>query len=89
MTINLQKPDITELKPRQQLQIPSLSYQSHMYSSDILQRWVKINEQMMYEQQWLNSDIQIISIQPQFLILEMGHIRFSVPALEDWQGQNS
>lgn len=79
-------PRVSELKDSQQMQVPAMVYETHLYSSDRFQRWVKINGRTMQETQWVTEDIQIHEIQKQFLILEMGHIRFSVPALTDWPG---
>ena len=79
-------PRITELKAQQQMKVPPLVYETHLYSSDRFQRWVKINGRTLQETQWLSEDIQIHEIQKQFLILDMGHIRFSIPALTDWPG---
>ena len=79
-------PRVTELLVEQQKLIPAMVYETHLYSSDRFQRWVKINGRTMQETQWVTEEIQIIEIQKQFLILEMGHIRFSLPSLTDWPG---
>lgn len=81
-------PHIRELKEEQKKQVPAMVYETHLYSTDRFQRWVKINGRSMQETQWITEDIQIHEIQKQFLILEMGHIRFSLPALTDWTGPN-
>lgn len=78
-------PKVSELNAQQQTQIPSMTYETHLYSSDIMQRRVKINSKTLQEGSWVNGDIQVVEIQRQHLILEMGHIRFSLPALTDWQ----
>ncbi|NQZ11480.1 MAG: general secretion pathway protein GspB [Algicola sp.] len=80
-----QVPKVTELTTQEQLQIPTLIYETHLYSTDIDQRRVKINGKNLVEQQWINNDLQVVEIQRQFLILEMGHSRFSLPALTDWE----
>lgn len=77
-------PKINELNAQQQMSIPTLIYETHLYSSDDNQRWVKINGKTLQQQQWINGDIQVLEIQRSLLILQMGHIRFSVPALTDW-----
>ena len=79
-------PRVTELLVEQQKLIPAMVYETHLYSSDRFQRWVKINGRTMQETQWVTEEIQIVEIQKQFLILEMGHIRFSLPSLTDWPG---
>jgi general secretion pathway protein B len=76
---------ITELPTQEQVQIPTLIYETHLYSTDIDQRRVKINGKNLVEQQWINESLQVVEIQRQFLILEMGHSRFSLPALTDWE----
>ncbi len=78
-------PKITELATQEQLEIPTLIYETHLYSSDIDKRRVKINGKNLVEQQWINENLQVVEIQRQFLILEMGHSRFSLPALTDWE----
>jgi general secretion pathway protein B len=81
-------PRITELNRQQQSQIPTLTYQTHLYSSDKLERRVKLNGKTLQVGQWINDNIQIKDIQQFFVILQMDQLRFSLPALTDWHSIN-
>lgn len=78
-------PSLNELDPAQQIKVPGFTYDAHMYSTDPAQRYVKLNGGTFIEKEWISEEIQIYEIQRQFLIFEMGHVRFSLPALTDWQ----
>ncbi len=78
-------PEISELEYADQLKIPGFTYDTHLYASEPAKRQVKLNGVFFNEKEWISELVQIQEIQRQFLILEMGHLRFSVPALTDWQ----
>lgn len=65
-------------------QIPSLSFQAHLYSSDPDKRWIKVNGKAQREGDWLTPSLQLIAIEPDRLILEQNHQPFTLPALTDW-----
>jgi len=46
---------------------------------------LQASEYTFIEKEWISEVVQIIEIQRQFVIFEMGHLRFSLPALTDWQ----
>ncbi|MFT4927736.1 MAG: general secretion pathway protein B [Phenylobacterium sp.] len=75
---------IDQLDPEFQATIPDLTYGTHIYATDPRQRWVKINDNTLQEDQWINNEILVIEIQHQFVVLEMNHVRFSLSALTDW-----
>lgn len=65
-------------------QIPSLSFQAHLYSSDPEKRWIKVNGQAQREGDWLTPSLQLIAIEPDRLVLEQNSQPFTLPALTDW-----
>ncbi|WP_199609423.1 general secretion pathway protein GspB [Flocculibacter collagenilyticus] len=79
-------PMLGELPASVQDSIPALSFDAHIYSTDAQQSWVKVNGKVLQERQWVTSDIQLLKILPQQVILEKGNNRFSLPALENWSG---
>lgn len=78
-------PKLRELSREQQLRVPGFTYDTHLFASDPAERKVKLNGITFSEKEWISNEIQIFEIQRQFLVFEMGHLRFSMPALTDWQ----
>lgn len=77
-------PSLSELSRSFQSQIPTFSYDSHMYRSSASQRWIELNGQRLYEGDALNQ-LTILRIEPQKVVLVKDSQAFSQPALEDWQ----
>lgn len=67
-----------------QQNIPSLNFQTHIYSSDAKQRWVKINDQVLYEGDTVAQGITLITIEAQSIIMRFQGEIFSLEALSNW-----
>ncbi|MBW3697167.1 hypothetical protein EK599_15820 [Vibrio sp. T187] len=66
--------------------LPKLNFQAHMYSSDENKRWIKVNGQEASSGDWVDEGIQIIDIEPQFVMIQFKRLNIRVPALYEWQG---
>ncbi|WP_394248820.1 general secretion pathway protein GspB [Vibrio profundi] len=66
--------------------LPKLNFQTHMYSSDETKRWIKVNDQEVSQGEWLKEDVQVVDIEPQFVIIQFKRLNIKVPALYEWQG---
>lgn len=67
-------------------QIPSFSYDAHMYVSNANERWVELNQQRFYSGERFNG-LRIEQIEPQRLILSRQGKAFAIEALQDWSAQ--
>ncbi|BBM65716.1 general secretion pathway protein GspB [Vibrio alfacsensis] len=66
--------------------LPALNLQTHMYSSDVKRRWVKINNTEYYQGDVVNGQITLKEIQPQAVIVEFQGQQIRIPALYEWKG---
>jgi len=66
--------------------LPKLNFQTHMYSSDETKRWIKVNNQEASQGEWLKEEVQVVDIEPQFVIIQFKRLNIKVPALYEWQG---
>ncbi|NTS78159.1 general secretion pathway protein GspB [Catenovulum sp. SM1970] len=64
--------------------VPSLSFQTHIYSSKPEDRWLKVNNRIVEEGQIIAGDVVLEEIQPQMVIMSYQEQWFSLPALTDW-----
>lgn len=64
--------------------IPSLSFQAHLYSSDVNKRWIKVNGTERAEGDYITDQIRLVAIEPAQVVMEMDGELFSLPALTDW-----
>ncbi|AWB66831.1 hypothetical protein C2869_10485 [Saccharobesus litoralis] len=67
-----------------QQQVPSLSFQTHIYSSIASERWIKVNGRVVKEGEMVAPNVRLVEIQPQQVILAVQEDEFSLPALADW-----
>lgn len=65
-------------------QIPDISYSSHVYSSKIQNRSVRLNDRDLREGSWLTDDIEVLEILQNEVIMRVGAQSFSLNALSDW-----
>lgn len=65
--------------------LPALNFQTHMYSSDVNRRWIKVNGQEIKEGDRLNS-IQLLAIEPQSVTIRFDNDIIDIPALYEWGG---
>ncbi|GEM_PF-2988309 len=77
-------PRLTELSSNFQAQIPELDFQTHIYSSDAKQGWVKVNGRVVREGQNIAQGVVLDKITPQAVILKYQGQAFSLPALSTW-----
>lgn len=64
--------------------VPDLEFSSHIYSSNVNERWVRVNNQVVKEGELINADMRLVTIEPQQVIIEMQQRRFSLSALSNW-----
>lgn len=67
-----------------QASIPELDFQTHIYSSEPQQRWVKVNGKIVRETQEVAPGLTIQEIKPQQVIMNSSGNYFSLPALTSW-----
>ncbi|MCU4677158.1 general secretion pathway protein GspB [Catenovulum sp. 2E275] len=77
-------PRLTTLNSAFQMQIPPLDFQTHIYSSDAKQGWVKVNNKVVREGQSITAGLVLKQITPQDVILTYQGKTFSLPALSSW-----
>ncbi|WP_440904729.1 general secretion pathway protein GspB [Catenovulum sp. SX2] len=68
-----------------QASIPELDFQTHIYSSEAKQRWVKVNGKIVKEEQEVATGLVVKEIKPQQVILAYKGKNFSLPALTSWR----
>ncbi|WP_111976753.1 general secretion pathway protein GspB [Algibacillus agarilyticus] len=64
--------------------VPELSFQTHIYSSNIEERWIKVNGKVVRELELIAPNLTLVEIMPQNVVLKLGDDEFSLPALSDW-----
>ncbi len=65
--------------------LPAMNFQTHVYSSRVAKRWVKINGVEYGEGDWIG-DVELVAIEQQSCIIRYQGELIKVPALYDWQG---
>jgi len=73
---------ITALPVDIQQQIPSLKFSSHLYSDDF--RMVNINGRMMRESEYIDSELQLIEITEDGVILRFREYYVEMSILQNW-----
>ena len=73
---------ITALPVDVQQQIPSLTFSSHLYSDDF--RMVNINGRMMRESEYIDTELQLIEITEDGVILRFREHHVQMSVLENW-----
>nr|WP_277868788.1 general secretion pathway protein GspB [Vibrio sp. 10N.286.49.B3] len=63
-----------------------MNLQTHMYSSDANRRWVKINGKEYQEGDWIEAELQLLTISAQSVTVEFNQQQIKLPALYDWLG---
>ncbi|KGJ89283.1 general secretion pathway protein GspB [Thalassotalea sp. ND16A] len=67
-----------------QKEVPILHFSLHMYSSELANSWVRLNDQDYYTGDATPGGLIIEEIQPQKVIMQYKGQRFSLPALSNW-----
>lgn len=75
---------IADLPTHLRMQIPDISYSSHVYSSKANNRSVRLNNRDLREGSWLSDDVEILEILQNEVIMRVGAQSFSLKALSDW-----
>ena len=79
--------DIYEMTAEFQKKVPSLIYDTHIYSTIARERWIKINGEKLKEGQFDGQGrFQLLEIQPNRSIFRLGRQSFSLESLTDWKG---
>lgn len=78
--------DISELAPQLQQQVPPMRFEAHVFASVPSRRWVKVNGRTLQQGQWLSTDIQVVEIHPNHVVLRYRQQEFSMAALSEWPG---
>ncbi|MCP4324873.1 MAG: general secretion pathway protein GspB [Psychromonas sp.] len=79
--------DIREMSSDFQDKVPLIRYDSHMYSSVVADRWIRINGEILTEGEFDSTgQLELIEIQPQRSIFRLERQSFSVESLTDWKG---
>lgn len=66
--------------------LPAMNFQTHVYSSQMNKRWVKVNGVEYSEGNWIGDEVELVSIEPQSCLIRFQGELIEVPALYDWQG---
>ena len=66
--------------------LPAMNFQTHVYSSDLKKRWVKINNIEYHEGDWIDSETRLEQIEQQACLIRFRQSLIEVPALYDWKG---
>ncbi|GAB2996622.1 general secretion pathway protein GspB [Psychrosphaera aestuarii] len=77
--------DIKELKGSDKALIPELLYEMHIYSSDVNERWVRINNITLFEGDRLTPYLRVAEIRQDLIVWESRDRRFIQVALEDYR----
>lgn len=77
-------PPIHELPVNMLTRIPSMNFSAHMYASNEQDRWVSVNDRRVYEGQLIATNLRLIEIQPERVVLSFEGEEFSMPSLTDW-----
>lgn len=64
--------------------VPPLEFSSHIYASDANERWVRVNEQVVKEGELIDSNMRLVRVEPQEVVIEMQQRQFTLPALSSW-----
>jgi len=64
--------------------VPALEFTTHIYASEKNERWVRVNNQVVKEGELITSEMRLVSIEPQQVIIEMQKRRFTLAALSSW-----
>ena len=77
-------PRIDQLSIALQTEIPSMSFSAHLYSSQVENRWVRVNGRRLMEGDYIAEGLQLVNIEPQTVILGFKGEVFTMNALTDW-----
>ncbi|TEW53904.1 hypothetical protein E2R68_10470 [Psychromonas sp. RZ22] len=82
---NLPETDISLMPVQFQFQVPVMRYDSHMYSTNKDDRWIRINGIDLHVGDHIG-DVELIDILPKKSVFRLGEQSFTLDSLEDWTG---
>ena len=77
--------DITLMPVQFQFQVPLMRYDSHMYSTEKNDRWIRINGVDLRIGDRVGN-VELLDILPQQSLFRLGQQKFTLESLKDWQG---
>jgi|GEM_PF-717182 general secretion pathway protein B len=77
-------PRVDQLPASTLSRLPPMVFAAHMYSSNEADRWVRVNNRRLSEGDNIDSNVQIVTIEPQHVVLSFQGIKFRMNALSDW-----
>ena len=77
--------DISSMPARFQYRVPEMRYDSHVYSTEAKDRWIRINGVDLRVGERLG-EIELVDILPQQSIFRLGKQSFTLESLQDWKG---
>jgi len=77
-------PRIDQLAPAVLTQMPGMSFSAHMYATNQLDRWVRVNGRRLSEGDFIVNDLQLLRIEPDKVVLSFRGNDFTMNALSDW-----
>lgn len=66
--------------------LPAMNFQTHVYASNAVKRWVKVNGVEYHEGDNMGDEVQLVAIKPQSTIVRFRNQQIEIPALYDWRG---
>ena len=75
---------IAQLPEHILVQLPAMVFSAHMYSSTDEDRWVRVNNRRLQEGGSVDSNVRIVRIEPQYVVLSFRGTEFKMAALTDW-----
>lgn len=77
--------DISTMPAKFQYQVPVMRYDSHMYSSEAEDRWIRINGTDLRTGDYIGP-VELVDILPQQSVFRLGKQSFTLESLQDWKG---
>lgn len=77
-------PRIDQLSAATLTQMPAMSFSAHMYSSNQVDRWVRVNGRRLAEGEAIGDGVVLKGIEPELVVLEFRGQTFTMNALSDW-----
>ncbi len=77
-------PRIDQLPASTLSRLPPMIFAAHMYSSNDAERWVRVNNRRLSEGDNIDSNVRILKIEPQHVVLAFQGTEFRMNALSDW-----
>ncbi|WGW00784.1 general secretion pathway protein GspB [Vibrio sp. YMD68] len=66
--------------------LPAMNFQTHVYSSQVDKRWVKINGSEFVEGDKINDLVTLVEIKQRYCMINYEGQLIEIPALYDWKG---